>query len=545
MVYKAIVHTHAAFSLHTIRTAKHQSSAHGHAFTKQRRSVRTYANIYKTPTMTTLLVIFTTSLVLSLFLTPIAGWAGKNFGILDIPNERKVHSTPIPRTGGLAIFASFIMTMVFCNTFSTTITDQLVINRQMLFFLTGGVIVFGIGVADDFLQLGPKIKCVFQIVAASIAFYGGLRIEAFTILGYTLSFGFVGYLVTVFWFLLFINAINLADGLDGLSAGIVFFASMVMVVLLILREQYFTAMLAAALGGTTLGFLRYNFNPASIFMGDSGSYFLGYTLAGLSIIGTFKSQIGAVMLIPVVALGVPLFDTMLAPIRRFIIGRKMFQPDKEHIHHRLLSMGLSTRKVVWVLYIATMALCLMSIILVNIRDEQAGLVLIILGACAFIVVRKLGYFEYFAVDTVREWFRDLSDELGLSIERRDFLNYQIGIGDSSTIEDLWDAACRAIERMAFDMAEINIESFETAAGKVNGLKKSWIRTELKSYSFDTSLLKLELPLLDKNNSHMGTVCLYKDLQRSAMNDFTLRRVELLRRTIIRTLETIKHTPSQN
>jgi len=359
--------------------------------------------------MTTILAVFIISLTISLVLTPFITKVGIRYGLLDMPNERKIHKFPVPRIGGIAIFSSFISTLIIINLFNSSIISLFSINHQMLSFLLGGIIVFGIGIYDDIKSLRASVKLFFQILGASIAFSGGLQIDGFDIFSTTVSFGLFSYFITVFWFLLFINAVNLADGLDGLAAGIVFFACLVMIILLIIRGEYLVAMITAVLGGATLGFLKYNFNPASIYLGDGGSYFLGYTIAALSIMGSFKSQVSAVMLLPLVALGVPLFDTLIAPIRRFVYGNKLFRPDSDHIHHRLIKKGLTHYGAVIVIYATTFILCLLALILVNIRDEQAGLILIMLGFCAFIIIQKLGYFEYFAVNKIMTWLRGIPD----------------------------------------------------------------------------------------------------------------------------------------
>ena len=172
----------------------------------------------------------------------------------------------------------------------------------MAFMLLGGLIAFGIGLVDDFHRLGSSIKFIFHILAATAAFFGGLQIGQVSILGLNLHFGIMSYLVTVFWFVLFINAVNLIDGLDGLAGGITFFACFFMGLFALLKQDLIMAIFFAALGGATLGFLRYNFNPATIFLGDSGSYFLGYSIAALSIMGSLKSQMGTLMLMPLVGL---------------------------------------------------------------------------------------------------------------------------------------------------------------------------------------------------------------------------------------------------
>jgi len=527
--------------------------------------------------MTTILATFIISLILSLALTPLAGRLGTRFGALDKPQERKAHIRPIPRSGGMAIFLAFILTLAISTLFMTDVSNKLILEKKIVFFFIGILIVFAVGLFDDFHRLSPIVKFFFQVIAASVAFYGGLRIDFFSFLGLGLHFGVVSYFVTLFWFILLINAINLIDGLDGLAAGITFFASLVLIILSVLRNEYLIGMLFATLAGTCLGFLRYNFNPASIFMGDSGSYFLGYAIAGLSIMGSIKSQVGAAMLIPVLALGIPLFDTILSPIRRFVRGRKMFHPDKGHVHHRLVGMGLTTKKAVWIIYAITFCLCAIAIFVVNIRDERAGLFLIVVGAGAVAFIQKLGYFEYFASDKLYGWFKDLSDEAGFSHDRRSFLNLQIAIGESEDLEELWLNACRALEKLKLDMAEMDIKTgFRVQGSGFKGLpsegmnplsgmdgreskklkgvgnnpgtkiegnlrckeKLFWTRDGFDSSNdiYKESLLKLELPLIDNGNKMLGTLWLIKDLNTDSISHYTLRRVEHLRRTVIGTLE---------
>ncbi|MDP2752944.1 MAG: MraY family glycosyltransferase, partial [Nitrospirota bacterium] len=319
-----------------------------------------------------------------------------------------------------------------------------------------------------------------------------------------------------------------------------------------------------------LGFLRYNFNPASIFLGDGGSYFLGYAVAALSIMGSVKSQVGAVMLIPLLAMGVPVFDTIIAPLRRFIRGRKMFSPDNDHVHHRLVGMGLTTRRAVLLIYLITLGLCMLALMVVNIRDERAGLFLIVLGAGAVIFIRKLGYFEYFATDKIYGWFRDLTDEAGLSNERRTFLSIQIDIGRSGNMAEMWNHASQALRLLDFDFASLYLNNSENNNGKpgaafegrIDGdsAERRKISVSMSSVSMRKSQpdwvcslepakdagemcsrcqFRLEMQLLGKDNANYGTLLLLKDLRRTSMENFTLKRVESLRRSIIGALDKLE------
>lgn len=486
--------------------------------------------------MTTILIIFAIALSLSLVLTPLAGRLGVRFGALDEPAERKMHGKPIPRTGGLSIFVVFILTLVISSLFNTKISDLLILDRQTAFLLAGAIICFNIGLFDDFRRLGPWIKFLFQIMAASVAYWGGIHIGGFNVLGVYIKVGLFSYFVTVFWFVLFINAVNLVDGLDGLAGGIVVFASAIMVILSVLKEDFLTAIFFTTLGGSVLGFLRYNFNPATIFLGDGGSYFLGYAVAGISIMGSVKSQLSAAILIPLLALGIPLFDTILSPLRRFIRGRKMFQPDNGHVHHRLIDMGLTTKKAVFTIYILTFLLCIMAVVMVNIRDEQAGLFLIVLGTGVVIFVRKLGYFEYIGSDKIYGWLKDITDEAGISHHRRTFLSLQIDAGRSENFEELWQHITIAFNMLEFDMAELNLNSKNPSN---SAFQKHWLWTregfEISNDICNESLFKLELPLLNNEEKNFGILWLVKDLKRNVISHNTLRRVEHLRRTLIEAL----------
>ena len=411
--------------------------------------------------MTTILFSFMIALALSLLLTPLAGKFGRRFGAIDMPNDRKIHTAPMPRSGGAAILISFLLAIILAKLWKTDITDLLTLNNETLFFLSGAMIVFGIGLVDDFHRIPASIKLLFQIAGASFAFFGGLRIAGLSFFGSLFATSIWSYAITVFWFLVIINAINLVDGMDGLAAGIVFFACIVMVILDILKSDYLSALFFATLGGSVLGFLRYNFNPASIFMGDSGSYFLGYAIAGFSIMNSIKAQMSAILLIPVLALGLPLFDTILSTLRRFIRGRKIFSADNGHIHHKLLGLGLTTKRTVLMFYGVSCALCAIAVIMTVYRDEGAGLLLIILGAGAFFFVRKLGYLEYFAGDKLYGWLRDLRDVAGFSNERRSFLGLQMDAGKSKSHEELWLVVGIALEMLEFDYARLNLNSRES------------------------------------------------------------------------------------
>ncbi|MHB8829347.1 MAG: glycosyltransferase family 4 protein [Syntrophales bacterium] len=521
--------------------------------------------------MTTILLTFIVSFLLSLVLTPLARRLGFRYGVTDMPGERKVHTRIIPRCGGVVILLCFFLALFGSALLRTRVSLMLVWDAKIIFACLGALVAFGVGLYDDFHRLGPKIKFFLQIVAASLAFFGGLRIVAFNLGDVGIHFGVMSWFVTVFWFLLFINAMNLIDGLDGLASGVAFFACVVMIILSLAQANYLSALEFAALGGGLLGFLRYNFNPASIFLGDGGSYFIGYTIAALAILGSNKSQIGATLLIPLLALGVPIFDAILSPVRRFMRGRRMFLPDKGHIHHKLLKIGFSSQKAVMTIYCISALLCVASIMVVHAHNKWAGLMLAATAAGTFLFVRRLGYLEYFAVDKISGWLQDVMDVAGISAGRRSFLSLQIEIGQSKDMDELWKNTCQALEKLRFDRGEIHIprqkakksgvivpfplksaqqpqqerrRAGENTSGHSADIftlrsqekdSEVWVWTRGRyRRATDTpsgNFLKVEVPLGNGSDSFPGSLSLCKDICREPLQPYTLRRVEHLRRTL--------------
>lgn len=480
----------------------------------------------------------------SLTLTPLVRKLGISMGAMDIPLERKVHTTPIPRIGGLAVFLAFAAAMVVASLYVNRVSELFVFDQRTAFGLYGALVVFGCGLWDDFRRLNHWVKLFFQIVGATLAFGGGISIGGFFIEGYGIQLSFLGsYAVTVFWFLLFINAVNLIDGLDGLAGGVVFFTCILMIILSAMHHDYLSAFYFSALGGAILGFLKYNFNPASIFLGDGGSYFLGYAVAALSIKGSAKSQVGALMLIPVLALGVPIFDTILSPLRRFIRGRKMFQPDKGHIHHIFLRMGLSSRNVVLIIYGITMVLCVLAILFVNLRNGAGGFVLVVLLLGMIFLVRKMGYLEYLAFDKFYGWFQDMTDMAGFSQARRSFLSLQIAASKSRNMEELWGHIGEALEMLKFDKAELHYCTEPVRFWKINKnrdlLLPDPVPLSKREINYSDSFMILEIPLIDGDPEIFGKLILLKDVKKGHLQPYTIRRVEHLRRTLLSNLTRLK------
>lgn len=302
---------------------------------------------------------------LSLIFTPIVKILAIKFGFIDKPDPRKIHKIPIARLGGLAIFLSFvIVTLIYYFTqrdfFVFAPWHDYNLNVKFFGIIIGALILVATGLIDDKKALSPWVKLIAQIIAALIVIISGTRIEYINNpLGGFINFNLpISYLISLIWIVGIINVINFLDGLDGLAAGVSFFAclSIFFISLLLTVYQPATAILSVILAGAILGFLPYNFNPAKIFMGDSGSLFLGYALAILSIIS------GAKMATALLVLGFPIIDGLWVVARRTARGESPFKPDKTHLHHRLLSAGLTVRSAVIIIWLISLIFGFLGII---------------------------------------------------------------------------------------------------------------------------------------------------------------------------------------
>jgi len=497
--------------------------------------------------VTELILLFVISLGLSLVLTPVMRALGTKYGAMDIPAERNVHTKPIPRIGGMAVFLAFVFACCIGNRLFPCAGNLYNFSFNTLMGHTGAILILLCGLWDDFRRLNPWVKLFFQILAATFAFIGGAAITNFFIGGYGIAFNpFFSYIFTVLWFLLFINAVNLVDGLDGLASGLIFFTCVVMAFSTYFHGQYLYTFYFVILGGAVLGFLKYNFNPASIFLGDSGSYFLGYVVAILAIRSSSKSNVSVLMLIPLLALGVPIFDAVLSPIRRFIRGREIFQPDKGHIHHALLRMGLSSRNAVLLIYGISMVLCLSGILLMLWRGRgMEGFVLAALLFGMIFMVRKLGYIEYLAFDKFYGWFQDMTDVAGLSQARRSFLSLQIETSKSQNMDELWEHMGELLKMLKFDRAELHYKSepvrYWEINKKDNKLNYDDLPLSKRKINYSDGFMILEIPLIQGDPDIFGKLILFKDLKKGPLESYTIRRVEHLRRTLISNLERLKRT----
>ncbi|MFP4428454.1 MAG: glycosyltransferase family 4 protein, partial [Desulfovermiculus sp.] len=483
-----------------------------------------------------LAILFLAALLGTLVLTPVAAKIGYVFGAIDQPGARKIHTSARPRTGGIALFASFVL-LLGLAALTPLFQPWFVINQGFFFTMAGLSLAFAAGLIDDFHNLHCLTKLGLQIVSASLAFFGGLHIDHFYLPGVHLEFNpLLSFGLTLFWFLLFINAVNLIDGLDGLAGGIVFFAASTMTILLAWRGDMANAAWFALIAGCCLGFLRSNFHPASVFLGDGGSYFLGYAMAAFSIMANFKSQVGASLLIPIIGLGVPMMDTLISPIRRFLMGKGVFSPDSDHIHHRLLHKGLSTHQAIWILYGITVVLCLFALYLVQLRDSRGILLLLVMGSGYMLFMYKLGYFKQFGNGNFSTWMQDVCYEMGLAQDRRSFVNLQLAICDSHDFPALWDNTVQALEQFEFDLGEMVL--YNGSNSDHPDLRFTWTKNgqDYTQIINSAGSMKLEMPLITRDNRVLGMLWLIKDMHNTNLSHYTLRRVEHLRRSVLKTVE---------
>ncbi|QSQ08338.1 putative undecaprenyl-phosphate N-acetylglucosaminyl 1-phosphate transferase [Koleobacter methoxysyntrophicus] len=332
--------------------------------------------------MKTYIYAFIVALVISYILTPFVERLAWKTGAVDIPkDERRVHTKPIPRIGGLAIYIAFIVTVLITMPVTDNIKGVII----------GGTLITILGVLDDIYNLPAKIKLLGQVAAAGILVYFGIKVEWVTNpLGDMVYLGKLSIPITIFWIVGVTNTLNFIDGLDGLAAGIASIASFTLMLVALNEGLGPVVILTAALAGGAVGFLPFNFNPAKIFMGDTGAMFLGYVLAAISVMGAIKSATAIALAVPILALGLPIFDTAFAILRRAINGYPVMKADKDHLHHRLLAIGLTQRQTVLIMYSISAALGMSAIALSEMGLLQAGFILIVLITLLVIAGRQWG-----------------------------------------------------------------------------------------------------------------------------------------------------------
>jgi UDP-GlcNAc:undecaprenyl-phosphate GlcNAc-1-phosphate transferase len=399
--------------------------------------------------MTTYLLIWLGSLALALAATPVVIWLARRVDAVDRPGVRTVHTRPVPRIGGIAIVFSavgLIAPVLFLdNRFGDVFRE---VSVQVITLLGAATLIFLVGLVDDVRGLPARIKLIAEVIAAALLCFVGVRISELEIAdGYVLSLGWWGAPLTILWIVGITNAVNLSDGLDGLAAGVSAVACAVIAVFAIYSESLVMAVFMLALLGGLCGFLFYNFNPAKIFMGDCGSLFVGFTIAAASAMCLTKSSALVGLALPVLALGIPIFDALFAILRRFLQSRSLFAPDRSHFHHRLIDLGLKQRYAVLAIYGSTCVATGLGLFMMVRRDIGA----LVLFACVLLLLLLL--FRVVGAVRLRETLAALQSKYATACqqrkEQRTFEDLELQFRRVQDRREWWQAVCEAGKGLDF------------------------------------------------------------------------------------------------
>ena len=325
---------------------------------------------------------------MSLIATPIVRKLAFKIGAVDVPkDDRRVHKKAMPLMGGLAIFAAVIVSVLIF----------LPLDKTTFSILIGGTLIVISGIIDDLKDMSPKVKLLFQILAGVVLILGGIKVDfitnPFTSNSSLLYLRWLSIPITMFWVVGITNTLNLIDGLDGLAAGVAMISSVSLMLVASKFGYEEITILSAIVAGACLGFLPFNFNPAKIFMGDTGALFLGFMLAAISIEGVMKSVATIAVIVPILILGVPIFDTTFAIFRRLLNGQSIMAADKGHLHHRLLNKGFSQKKTVLILYGISSIFGLFAVLIAKANSRQAVYLSVALFIGSVLMAIKIGLFE--------------------------------------------------------------------------------------------------------------------------------------------------------
>ena len=420
--------------------------------------------------MYSLLFLAVVSFTISLCLTPFIRNLFNRLKIVDRPDEfRKLHAHPIPRVGGIALAIAYAASLGALGLSSLTVghwvRDYL---GAGLLLAPAVLLVFAVGLLDDLYDIRPWQKIAVQLAAAILAYaVGGVHIRA--IGGYPLP-DTLAFAVTIFWLLACTNAFNLIDGVDGLAAGVGLFATLTILLAALQVNNYALAVLTVPLVGALAGFLRYNFNPATIFLGDSGSLLIGFLLGCYGVLWSQKSATMLGMTAPLMALAIPLLDTALAIVRRFLRQQPIFTGDRKHIHHQLLNKkGMTPRRVALILYGVAGICAILSLLMSLAREQFTGLILVIFAAVTWVGIQHLGYIEF-----------GTASRMVRSGSFRRLLNSQLALNDfeqelksAANDEDIWTVLGQECRKFGFVRVDLHIHGRHFSANYEEGSTECW------------------------------------------------------------------------
>ncbi len=417
--------------------------------------------------MNTYISLFLIATVASLIITPLIRRLCQRFKLLDVPLDgRRVHTDAIPRLGGVAIYLSVVLALSalpFAGNLLTQ-TVSIYLGALLITFIPATLVLL-LGVYDDLRGTNAKVKFLGLGVTAALFFVLGGRIEALAIpfIGVVQFSPVVSFFITVFWLVAISNAFNLIDGIDGLAPGAALFASTVILVVSLGQGNPLMIVVTLVLCGALTGFLRYNFNPASIFLGDSGSLFVGFLLAALSVVGTQKATTAVAIITPILAFGLPVVDTGVTMARRLIGGRPIFQGDGEHIHHMLLARGWSQRRVVMILYGVCALFGLLAALSTTTSSQLTGLVLFVIAVAVIVAV---GHLRYHEVDELRAGVkRTVGDRRVRVANNIRVRRASLALSKASNLNQLFEAIALMLEFEEFAYA--NVQLGRPGHGEIN------------------------------------------------------------------------------
>ena len=479
--------------------------------------------------MRSYVILFAVSCVLSLLLTPLVRRWAIQWGAVDLPGGRRIHQRITPRLGGIGIYLSFLLTLLCVpllgNMVSDTFHDSL--PKLMALFLPA-TFIFLVGVYDDFRGISAPFKFAAQGLAGTAIFLLGYRIEKLS-----MPFGawelplIISFIITVLWIIGITNAFNLIDGIDGLAAGVSVFALISILFFSIAQGSPDISLIAVVLIGAVIGFLRYNFNPATIFLGDSGSLFLGFTAAVLSMVGSQKGSTIVAIAIPLVSFGLPIMEAGLSLVRRFLSGMPLFDGDRGHIHHMLLRRGLSQRQVVILLYGVCGLFTLFGLMLINPERSLAALIFFVLGVGIVFGVQHLRYAEFSELgDQIRQGMARRRRTLAVNVRVRQMSG---DLNEAKDVDQFFRALAEVLAINEFDCAILEVSQAKYPAHHLNFAGGSfndnfvvkansrviwtWERgdTPLEEIIASDQFWTLRLPLTEEDQAAFGAITFYRHL----------------------------------
>ncbi|HEY8185772.1 MAG TPA: MraY family glycosyltransferase [Pyrinomonadaceae bacterium] len=430
--------------------------------------------------MKTYFALFFIATSSALVITPIIRRLCERFKLLDVPADgRRLHTSAIPRLGGVAVYLSLMLALASLLFVSNLVTERLAYFTPVFFkVLIPASLVLLLGIYDDLRGANAAVKFVGLGLIASLFYAMGGRIEGLAVpfVGSIHLPPVIGFVLTVFWLVGISNAFNLIDGVDGLATGAALFSSIVILVVALLGGPVVMIVVTIVICGALAGFLRYNFNPASIFLGDSGALFIGFLLAALSLIGAQKATTAIAVITPILAFGLPVVDTTVTMARRLISGRPIFQGDGEHIHHMLLARGWSQRRVVLILYSVCAVFGLLAALSTKTSSPMTGFILFVIAAAVIVAVGNLRYHE---VDELRAGVkRTVGDRRVRVANNIRVRRAGLALSKAKTLNELFDAVKQMLEFEEFAYAKLQLGQ----AGRADLNERAFNEAELRRQS---------------------------------------------------------------